>query len=117
MKKTITEVTVDRAEYQKVAEHYTDRKGKVSYELLNKDLIKFAHLSSRVRAMIEAGATEKSIRNYVVGTKFRNITENRDLTDEQALKIAELLDEENAKGVFKEFNSELRRKLGANKKK
>ena len=112
-----TEVAVKKADYKKVADKYTDRRGKVSYELLNKDLIKFAHLSSIVRSMIEAGATEKSIRTYVVGTKFRNITENRDLTDEQALKIAEMLDEEHAKSVFKEFNSELRKKLAAAKKK
>ena len=102
------EVIVDSAEYQKIVDHYTDKNGKLSYDLLNKDMIKFAHSSSRVRKMIEDGESVESIRLYTVGTKFRNITGNRDLTDAQVLKIVDLLDEVSPKGVFKEFNEEIR---------
>lgn len=52
---------------------------------------------------------DDEIRLYVVGTKFRNITENPNLTDAQVLKIVELLDEVSPKGVFTEFNAELRK--------
>ena len=111
------EVVVDSSEYQAVVDAYTDKNGKLSYALLNKDLIQFVHRSSVARRMIAAGESEEAIRAYAVGAKFRTITGNGDLTDEQALKMAELLDEVSPKGVFKELNAEIRAKLGKGKKK
>jgi len=110
------EVVVDSGEYQAIVDAYTDKKGKLSYDLLNKELIQFAHGSDMVRRMIEAGEPEDKIRLYVVGTRFRAVTGNKDLSDEQVLAMAALLDEVSPKGVFKEFNSELRKMLGANKR-
>jgi len=111
------EVVVDSSEYQKLVDAYTDKAGKLSYALLNKDLIQFVHRSSVARKMIAAGEKEEVIRKYAVGAKFRTITGNDDLTDEQALKMAELLDEVSPKGVFRELNDEIRAKLGKGKKK
>ena len=111
------EVVVDSSEYQAVVDAYTDKNGKLSYALLNKDLIQFVHRSSVARRMIAAGEPEEAIRAYAVGAKFRTITGNGDLTDGQALKMAELLDEVSPKGVFKELNAEIRAKLGKGKKK
>ena len=111
------EVVVDSSEYQAVVDAYTDKSGKLSYALLNKDLIQFVHRSSVARRMIAAGEPEEAIRAYAVGAKFRTITGNGDLTDGQALKMAELLDEVSPKGVFKELNAEIRAKLGTGKKK
>lgn len=110
------EVVVDSNEYQAIVDAYTDKKGKLSYDLLNKELIQFAHGSEMVRRMIEAGEPEDKIRLYAVGTRFRAVTGNKDLSDEQVLAMAALLDEVSPKGVFKEFNSELRKMLGANKR-
>ena len=109
------EVVVDSAEYEKIVEKYTDKNGRLSYELLNKDMIKFAHSSSKVRKMVEDGESVEAIRLYAVGTKFRNVAGNPDLTDKQVLKMVELLDEVSPKGVFKQFNDELR-KMKAGKK-
>ena len=105
------EAVVDGKDYEKIVDTYLDKSGKLSYALLNKDLIGFAHRSSKVRGMIADKAPEDEIRMYIVGSKFRSITGNRDLTDAQILKIAELLDEVSPKGVFKELNDELRKKL------
>lgn len=104
------EAAVDSEEYGKIVDAYTDKTGKLSYALLNKDLIGFAHRSSKVRSMLADRAPEDGIRLYIVGTKFRNITGNRNLTDAQVLKMAELLDEVSPKGVFRELNDELRKK-------
>ena len=109
------EAVVDSAEYGKIVEKYTDKNGKLSYELLNKDMIKFAYASSKVRKMVQDGKSPEDIRLYVVGTKFRNITGNPELTDAQVLKMVEFLDEVSPKGVFKQFNDELR-KMKAGKK-
>ena len=110
------EVVVDSDEYQKLVDAYTDKDGRLSYALLNKELIQFAHSSEMVNRMLAAGEDEEAIRLYVVGTKFRNVTGNKDLTDEQVLKMAELLDEVSPKGVFKELNAELRGRLGERKR-
>jgi hypothetical protein len=107
----VLEAVVDSKEYEKIVDTYTDKDGKLSYALLNKDLIKFAHCSSKVRDMFCGKAAEDDVRLYIVGNKFRNITGNRNLTDAQVLKMAELLDEVSPKGVFRELNEELRRQL------
>ena len=111
------ETLIDSDEYRAILAVYTDKAGKFSYELLNRDLIKFAHTSSRVRAMIAEHASVETIRLYTVGAKFRNLTGNRNLTDAQVLKMASLLDDVSSKGVFRVFNDEIRQKLRAAKKK
>lgn len=111
------DVVVDSRDYLKVVAAYTDKNGKLSYPLINRDMIRFAHSSSKVRAMLGDRESIDDIRLYIVGTKFRNITGSRGLKDEQVLKIAELLDEVSPRGVFRELDAELRKSLNAAKKK
>jgi len=111
------EIIIDSAEYQKIVDKYTDKDGKLSYELLNRDLIKFAHSSSTVRGMIEEGEPAKKIRTYIVTSKFRTVTGNKNLTEDQAMKMAELLDEVSPKSVFKELDAELRQMSSKSKRK
>ena len=89
------EVVVDSAEYQKIVDNYTDKKGRLSYPLINRDMIRFAHSSSVARSMVEKKASVDEICLYVVGSKFRGITGNRKLSDEQVLKMVDLLEQEN----------------------
>ncbi len=103
------EAIIDSSEYQKIIDTYTDKNGKLSYSLINKDMIRFAHFSSRVRKMVADGDSEKKILLYTVGTKFRNIAGNSYLTDSQILKMIDLLDEVSPKSVLKEFRDEIRR--------
>lgn len=105
------DVIIDSEDYQKIVEKYTDKKGVLSYALLNKDLIKFVNSSSVARQMIADKAPLEAIRTYAAGSKFRSITGDHDMTDDQVLKMAELLDDVSPKGIFKEFNNELRKKL------
>ncbi len=109
------EVIIDSSEYQKIVDNYTDKKGKLSYELLNKDLIQLTHRSSKARELIANQASVAEVRNYVVGAKFRSITGNSELTDAQVKLMAELLDEVYPKGVFKELNDDIRKSLKAAK--
>ncbi|MDO4404049.1 MAG: hypothetical protein Q4C09_03320 [Atopobiaceae bacterium] len=114
---TDLEDIADSAEYKAILYAFTDKNGKISYEHVNKEMIQFAHSSEMVGRMIAAGESDDAIRLYIVGTKFRNISGNKDLTDEQVLKIAELIDEASPKGIFKELNAEIRSMKGAQKKK
>ncbi len=105
------EVIVDSKDYQKIVDHYTDKNGKLSYDLLNKDMIQTAHSSKVVREMIEEHKTEEEIATYVAGAKFRSITGDHELSDAQVEQILALLDEVSPKGVLKEFNADIRRQL------
>lgn len=113
---TEEDVIIDTNEYQAIVALYTDYDGKLSYDMLNKDLIKFANSSSVARQMIADVKPLAKIRNYIVATKFRNITGNADLTEKEVLKMAALLDEVYPKGVFKDLNDALKRKLAVAKK-
>ncbi len=115
--KPIEEVIIDSEDYQKIVDQYSDKNGKLSYELINKDFIRFAKSSSVVKKMIEEGSTASKVRNYVISNKIRNITGDHDLDDKQIKKMVDLLDETYAKGVFKDLNSEIRKLLSANKNK
>lgn len=97
--------------YQKILDHYTDKNGKLSYELINKEMIKFAKSSSVVRNMIAEKATVKQLNRYITFNKLRNVAENPNLTDKEVEIIVELLDEAYLKGVFKDLNSELKNML------
>ena len=114
---TEEEVLIDSGEYQKLVDHYTDKNGKLSYELLNRDVIRFAHASKTVRAMAEAGESVKKMRTYIVCSKFSTVTGNKKLTEAQALKMSDLLDEVSPKSVFKTLDAELRKMSAAKKQK
>jgi len=115
--KPVEEVIIDSNEYQMIVDRYSDKNGKLSYDLLNKDFIKFAKSSSVVRTMVEEKATVAKIRNYITANKIRNITGNDKLSDKQVKAMVALLDEAYVKGIFKELNDEIRKMLGKNKKK
>ncbi|MBQ3707359.1 MAG: hypothetical protein II889_05540 [Clostridia bacterium] len=103
------EIVVDGADYQKIVDAYTDKDGKLSYALLNKEFIQFAHRSSVVRDMNAKKTPYEKIRLYIAGSRFRSVTGNRDLSDDQVGKIAELLDGASPKGLFRELNEALKK--------
>jgi len=109
------EITINEAAYQKILDHYTDKNGKLSYSLINKEMIKFAKSSSIVRDMIADGKSAGNIRDYITYNKFRNIAGDLNMPDKEVGKIIELLDETDPKGIFKELNSELRKMLNTRK--
>lgn len=110
------EVIIDSDEYQRVVDAYTDKKGRLSYDLLNKDLIQLVHRSDHVAKMIGDGAGEEEIRMHAVGTRFRGLTGNRDLTDDEVAEMARLIDEVSPKGAFKGLNAKIREMLGEAKR-
>jgi hypothetical protein len=105
------EIQVDLADYDKLAAKYTDKEGKLSYELINKDLIKLLKSSSVVRGLVAEQASPAKIKSYIVGTKFRDVTGKKDLTDKQVKLLSDMLDNVYPKGVFKELSDEIRKAL------
>ncbi|TVP43001.1 MAG: hypothetical protein EA345_17695 [Halomonas sp.] len=103
--------TVDSAEYEAIVKAYTNRKGELSYELINKDFIQFAKSSKTISDMVANHASVDDIRDHVVKVKLESITGNRDLTVAQTQRIVEMLDEVSPRNVFKELNDEIRKML------
>lgn len=116
-KKKEVPVYIDEKAYKTIIRKYADKKGSFSYDLLNKDLIKFANSSSKVKDLLAEGKSSKAVAKYVVEHKFRTISKNPDLTGKEINTMVELLDELSPKGVLKELNDYLRQKASANKKK
>lgn len=102
---------VDSAEYEAIVKAYTNRKGELSYELLNKDFIQFAKSSKVVTDLVAARADVDAIRNHVVRVKLEQLTGNRSLSDAQIATIVEMLDAVSPRHVFREVNDEIRRML------
>jgi len=94
-----------------ISDHFTDKNDKLSYDLINKELIKFAKSSKVVDNMIAEGASLEEIRNYIVVNRFRNIAGNDQLTEKEVFLIADTLDSFDKKSVFKDLNSELKKMM------
>jgi hypothetical protein len=107
--------TVDSAEYEAIVKAYTNKKGDLSYELLNKDFIQFAKSSNFIADMVSSGASEDAIRDHVVKVKLEQLTGNRELTTAQTQRIVEMLDEVSPRYVFRELNDEIRKMLSSAK--
>lgn len=103
--------TVCSAEYAAIVDAYTNKKGELSYQLLNKDFIQFAKSSKLVADMVTNGATDAQIRDHVVRVKLEQLTGNADLDDAQVARIVEMLDEISPRNVFRDLNDEIRKML------
>ncbi|MFM7267413.1 MAG: hypothetical protein ACKOZT_02335 [Cyanobium sp.] len=105
--------TVNGADYQKIVKAYTNRKGEISYDLLNKSLIQAALGNPYVAEMVARGASEQEIRDHVVKANFEAVTGNRFLSQAEITAILALLDAVSPRSVLAELNAEIRRLLAA----
>jgi hypothetical protein len=90
---------------------YTNKKGELSYELLNKALIQAARSNPFVDTMVTNGASLEEIRDHVVKANFEAVTGNRSLSQAEVQRIIDLLDEVSTHSVLREFNEALRKML------
>lgn len=110
------EVVIDTDEYLRLLDTYTDKDGKFSFDLMNKQMIQLAHRSKVVSSMLAEGEGESVIVDYIVGAKFRDATGNKDLSAEQVAAMAKLIDDISPKGAFKELRAKVRQMLSEAKR-
>lgn len=103
--------TVNSADYGAIVKAYTNQKGELSYELLNKALIQAGRSNPFVATMVANGASLEEIRDHVVKANFEAVTGNRALHQDEVNRIVELLDEVSPRAVLREFNDDLRKRL------
>jgi hypothetical protein len=104
--------TVNSADYAAIVKAYTNKKGEISYELLNKALIQAARSNPYVAEMVARKATLEEIRDHVLKANFEAVTGNRSLSLAEVHRILELLDEVSPRSVLRELNDDLRKLLG-----
>lgn len=104
--------TVNSADYAAIVKAYTNKKGEISYELLNKALIQAAHSNPYVAEMVGRQASLEEIRDHVLKANFEAVTGNRSLSLAEVQRIVELLDEVSPRSVLRDFNEDLRKLLG-----
>lgn len=105
--------TVKSADYAAIVKAYTNKKGELSYELLNKALIQASRSNPFVATMVANKASLEEIRNHVVKANFEAVTGNRSLSESEVHRIVELLDEVSPRSVLREFNEDLRKLMAA----
>jgi len=103
--------TVNSADYAAIVKAYTNKKGELSYELLNRALIQAARSNSFVATMVANKASLDEIRDHVVKANFEAVTGNRSLSAVEVQQILELLDEVSPRYVIREFVDDLRKML------
>lgn len=98
-------------EYRKFIEHYTDKNGKFSYQLMNKDLIQFASKSSVITKMLAEKTDVEAIVKYAVNSKAADLARNKGMDEDLLTAFIEMFDSMNTRSAFKELRAHLRGKM------
>lgn len=103
---------VGSPEYEAIIERYRDEKGKMNYQLMNKDFIQFASKSKVVSEMVGQGAKEDDILRFIVKSRATFLSGKKEsISDEETDALIETLDEIDPRSAFKELKAYLRRLL------
>jgi len=103
------------AEYKEFLSRYTDKKGKFSYQLMNKDLMQFASKSRVVSRMLSEKANVDDIVKYIVKSKAADVCRNKGMGDEMLAAFIETFDSMDTRSAFKELRAYLRDNLSRSK--
>ena len=99
-------------EYAAIVERYSDEKGKLNYQLMNKDFIQFASKSKVVKEMAANKATQEEILLFVIKSRATFISGKKESLDDESVKLLiETLDEIDPRSAFKELKAYLKRVL------
>ena len=102
-------------EYEGFIKEYTDKNGKFSYLLMNRDLMKFADRSSVVARMVAEGESGNTIIRYIVKSKAVDIARSKKMDDDFLTAFIETFDSMNTRSAFKELTAHLRAKKSKRK--
>ena len=103
-------------EYEGFIMEYTDKNGKFSYQLMNRDLMKFADKSSVVGNMIAGGESDEAIVSYIVRSRAVDLARTKSLEDGFLASFMETFDSMNTRSAFKELNAHIRSKKSKTKR-
>ena len=103
-------------EYTAIVERYSDEKGKLNYQLMNKDFIQFASKSKVVNDMVANMANQEEILMFIVKSRATFISGKKESLDDESVKLLiETLDEIDPRSAFKELKAHIKRMLARRK--
>ena len=106
---------ITSVEYAAFIERYSDKTGKFSHQLMNKELMQFASKSGVVsKKLAEKESVDKIVR-YVVRSKAADLARNREMDDERLTAFIDVIDSICTRSAFKELNAYLRNRLSRKK--
>jgi len=99
-------------EYNAIVGRYVDEKGKINYQLMNKDFIQFAAKSKVVSDMVANKSLAEDILVFIIKNRAAFIANKKDNLDDNAVKVLiETLDEIDPRSAFKELKLYINRLL------
>jgi len=113
------EITVDvvaSKEYAGFISEYTDKGGKFSFQLMNRDLMKFVQSSSVVRTMIANGDSDDAVLRYTVRSKAVSLAGTKSMDDAFLAAFMDTFDSMETRSAFKEVKSNIRSKKSKTKR-
>ena len=97
-------------EYEGFIMEYTDRNGKFSYLVMNRDLMKFADGSKVVNKMAASGDDDDDIVRYIVRSKAVSLAGTKSMKDDFLTAFIDTFDSMNTRSAFKELKAHIRTK-------
>jgi len=103
-------------EYAAIVERYSDEKGKMNYQLMNRDFMSFAAKSKVVSEMVGRMEHTDEIIVHVIKNRAAHIAGKKEsLADDEVKALIQVLDEIDPRSAFKELKAYINRQLAANK--
>ena len=103
-------------EYVAIVERYSDEKGKMNYQLMNRDFMSFASKSKVVSELVGKMAQTDEILMHVVKNRVGHIANKKEsLSDEDTAALIQVLDEIDPRSAFKELKAYINRQLAGNR--
>jgi hypothetical protein len=98
--------------YEAIISEYTDKKGRFSSELMNKDFIQRAHKSNQVKIQMEQGVAPDDIIASMLVNKVHSLVKESvgSFAEADAKALAAMLDDMDMRSAFKELRLWLRNK-------
>ena len=108
---------ISSAEYAAFIEKYSDKKGRFSHQLMNKELMQFAARSGAVSKKLAIKEDIDLIVRYVVRSKAASLAKRKEMDDDTLNVFIETIDSICTRSAFKELNAYLRERLSRHSKK
>ena len=101
---------VESDEYKAIVDRYSDEKGKINYQLMNKDFIQFAAKSKVVTEMVAGKNNIDDIILFIVKSRATFLANKKEsLDDKLVVKLIATLDEIDPRSAFKELKAHIKR--------
>jgi len=101
-------------EYKAIVERYSDEKGKMNYQLMNRDFMSFASKSKVVSEMVGKMEHTDEILLHVIKNRAAHIAGKKEsLEDDEVKALIQVLDEIDPRSAFKELKAYVNRQLSA----